>query len=65
MKNRPEVGTLEWFDSLSKRDFDNGATLDEIAKVFKERDELRKQLKRALFDVGWARETPLIFGREE
>jgi hypothetical protein len=30
---------LKRFDSLTKRDFDNGAVLDEIAKVFKERDQ--------------------------
>lgn len=32
--------TLKWFDSLSKRDFENQAVLDEIRAVFKERDQL-------------------------
>ena len=43
-KQRPDLGTLEWFDSLSKRDFDNGSTLDEIREVYKERDRLRAQV---------------------
>ena len=45
-KQRPKNGTLAWFDSLSKRDFDNGATLDEIAKVYKQRDALLAACKR-------------------
>lgn len=39
-KRRPKHGTLAWLESLSKRDFDNGATLDEIAKVYEQRDAL-------------------------
>ena len=31
---------LKDFDELCKRDFDNGAVLDEIRQVFKEHDEL-------------------------
>jgi hypothetical protein len=37
---------LKWFDSLTKRDFDNGAVIDEIRDVFKERDEFRFELQR-------------------
>lgn len=32
--------TLQWFDSLSKRDFENGAVISEIRDVFKQRDKL-------------------------
>lgn len=34
------------FRGLSKRDFENGATLDEIYRVFQERDTLRAQVAR-------------------
>jgi hypothetical protein len=36
--------SLSWFDSLSKRDFENQAVLDEIRAVFKERDRLHAEL---------------------
>ena len=50
-KQRPQNGTLAWFDSLSKRDFDNGATLDEIAEVYKQRDSLLEACKRLRADA--------------
>lgn len=45
---RPAVKSLAWYRSLSKRDFDNGATLDEIDHALKEREELLALLKEAL-----------------
>jgi hypothetical protein len=33
---------LNWFRSLSRRDFENGAVLDEIERVFEERDRFRE-----------------------
>ena len=38
--------TLTEFTRLSDRDFQNGAVLDEIATVFKERNQLQDELKR-------------------
>lgn len=35
---------LKWFDSLTRRDFENQAVLAEILEVFKERDRLAKEL---------------------
>ncbi len=37
-----EGRSLEWFDSLTRRDFDNQAVLNEIRDVFKQRDQLRE-----------------------
>jgi hypothetical protein len=37
--------TLKTFDSLRRRDFENGATLDEIAQVFKAHELTRDALK--------------------
>lgn len=47
-RTRPKRFTLAWFESLSKRDFDNGATLDEIAEVYKQRDTLLAACKAVL-----------------
>ena len=33
-------GTMKWFRSLTRRDFDNGGILDDIERVIEERDEL-------------------------
>lgn len=35
-----ETRTLKWLDSLTSRDLENGAVLNEIRSVFKERDRL-------------------------
>lgn len=48
-----ETKTLKWFDSLKRRDFENGATTDEIREVFKNSNELQakvERLERALRD---------------
>ena len=36
-----------WFYSLRKRDFENGAVLDEIAQVFKDRDHLQNMVNKS------------------
>ena len=36
---------LKWFDSLQRRDFDNGAVIAEIRDVFKAMDECRAHNK--------------------
>lgn len=44
---------LKQFDQLTKHDFDNGAVIDEIRDVIKQRDALREVLKPfAALDVG-------------
>ena len=35
---------VKWFDSLKDRDFANGAVIDEIHAVFKERDALQEKV---------------------
>ena len=44
MNDRVKSTMLKWFESLSIRDFENGAVRDEIALVFIDRDRLREQL---------------------
>ena len=44
MSDRTKSIMLKWFESLSIRDFENGAVRDEIALVFIDRDRLREQL---------------------
>lgn len=41
---------LKSFDKLGKRDFENGAVLDEIREIFKERDELYEVCKAIVRD---------------
>lgn len=44
--------TLKEFDSLTRRDFDNGAVLDEIRSVYKQRDALLRVTKGAITILG-------------
>lgn len=43
MKSTPN---LKWLDSLGRRDFENGATLEEIRRVFKQCADLQSELAR-------------------
>lgn len=47
---------VAWFDSLSKHDFENGATLEEIRRALQLRDELLKTAKAAWEHVNELRE---------
>ncbi len=48
IKHRCRVMTLKFFRSLGRRDFENGAVLDEIERVIKHRDKLRTALAATL-----------------
>lgn len=39
------IRDLKWFDSLSNRDFENGAVIDEISEVFKENSKMQEKIK--------------------
>lgn len=55
------VFDVKWFDSLSRRDFENGATLDEIRRIIKERDVLKEQVAKLQTTLEGLRKDGLAF----
>ena len=45
-----ETRSVDWYDSLAPGDFHNGAVLDEIRDVFKERDRLLARVSELEYD---------------